>query len=111
MMGGPGYRAMMGGLAAPAWMRGHALPGFMMGSASDAGKVMGALFANASGARVTAAQAARLGNQVPAGATISRAGDRITFSGMSVRSPVLARPSGGPDETFPLDGLGDPAPR
>src|ERR1035437_9289640 len=92
MMGGPGYRSMMGGLAAPAWMRGHALPGFMMGSASDAGKVMGALFANAPGARVTAAQAARLGNQVPAGATISRAGDRITFSGMSVRLARLARP-------------------
>jgi rusticyanin len=109
MMGGPGYRSMMGGLAAPAWMRGHALPGFMMGSASDAGKVMGALFANAPGARVTAAQAARLGNQVPAGATVSRAGDRITFSGMSVRLAVLASPSGGPDETFRMAGLVNPA--
>jgi rusticyanin len=109
MMGGSGYRWMMGGLDAPAWMRGNALPGYMMGSASDAGKVMGALFANAPGARVSPARAARLGSQTPAGATVSRARRRITFSGTSVRLVALASPSGGPDETFRIAGMVNPA--
>jgi hypothetical protein len=109
MMGGPGYRWMMGGRSAPEWMRGQALPGFMMGSATDAGKVMGALFANAPGTRVSPAQAARLGNQVPAGATVSRAARRITLSGLSIRIVVLASPSGGPGETFRVAGMVNPA--
>jgi hypothetical protein len=109
MMGGPGYRWMMGGRSAPEWMRGHALPGFMMGSATDTGKVMGALFANAPGTRVSPAQAARLGNQVPAGATVSRAEHRITLSGTSIRIVVLASPAGGPGETFRVAGMVNPA--
>src|SRR6266536_427865 len=67
MMGGTGYRWMMGGLAAPAWMRGHALPGFMMGTIRDPGKIMGRLWANAPGPRVSPGQATALGSQVPAG--------------------------------------------
>src|SRR5580692_1101604 len=109
MMGGPGYRWMMGGRSAPEWMRGQALPGFMMGSGTDPGKVMGALFANAPGTRVSPAQAARLGNQVPAGATVSRAEHRITLSGASIRIVVLASPSGGPGETFRVAGMVNPA--
>jgi hypothetical protein len=109
MMGNSGYRWMMGGRSAPEWMRGQALPGFMMGSATDAGKVMGALFANAPGTRVSPAQAARLGNQVPAGATVSRAEHRITLSGMSIRIVVLASPSGSPGETFRVAGMVNPA--
>jgi rusticyanin len=109
MMGDPGYRWMMGGLDAPAWMRGSALPGFMMGTSSNPGKVMGALFADAPGARVSPGQTARLGSQVPAGATASDALQRITFSGMTVRLAVLASPAGGPDETFRIDGMVDPA--
>src|SRR5580693_8476824 len=108
MMSETGYRAMMGGLAAPAWMRGSALPGYLMGTSRDPGKIMGALFANAPGTRISAAQAARLGRQLPAGATVSSAGHRITFSGMSVRLVVLASPTGGPDETFRIAGLVDP---
>jgi rusticyanin len=109
MLGASGYRWMMGGLNAPAWMRGNALPGYMMGSSSNAGKVMGALFANAPGARVSPANAARLGTRAPAGATVSRARHRITFSGTSVRLAVLASPSGGPDETFRIAGMVNPA--
>ena len=105
MMGGSGYRWTMGGLAAPAWMRGHALPGFMTGTSGDAGKIMGALFAGAPGTRVTPAQATRLGNQVPTGATASPAQHRITFPGASVRLVVLA----GPGETYRIAGLVDPA--
>jgi len=108
-MSGSGYRWMTGGTDAPSWMRGRALPGYMMGSTGDAGKVMGALFADAPGARVSPALAARLGAQVPAGATASRARNRISFPGTSVRLVVLASPSGGPAETFRIAGLVDPA--
>ncbi len=88
MMGGTGYRWMMGGLAAPAWMRGHALPGFMMGTSRDPGKIMGRLWANAPGPRVSPRQAATLGSQIPAGATVSRARHQVTFSGMLSATPV-----------------------
>jgi rusticyanin len=70
---------------------------------------MGALYASAPGARVSAGEAARDGSQVPAGATASRARHRITFSGTSVRFTVLASPAGGPDETFRIAGMADPA--
>jgi rusticyanin len=109
MMGASGYQWMMGGTAAPPWMRGQALPGFMMGSSSDPGQVMGSLFANSPGPRVSAARAAKLGSQVPAGATLDRAANTITFTGTSVRLTVLASPAGGPDETFRIAGLTDPA--
>src|SRR5580693_10512275 len=108
MTGATGYQWMMGGTAAPAWMRGSALPGFMMGTSSDPGQVMGSLFANAPGPRVSTAQAAQAGSQVPAGATLDRAANTITFSGTSVRLTVLASPAGGPDETFRIAGMANP---
>ena len=109
MMSGTGYRWMMGSLDdAPAWMTGTALPGFMMGTARDPGEVMGALFAAAPGPRVTPAGATRLGSQVPAGATVIRTRNEITFSGTSVRLTVLASPAGGPDETFRIAGMVNP---
>lgn len=110
MMDGPrGYRWMMGGASAPAWMRGRPVPGYMMGRAHDPGKVMGALWANGPGPRVSPAEATRLGRLVPAGATIDRVANRITFTGASVRLAVLASPAGGPDETFRIAGLVNPA--
>jgi rusticyanin len=109
MMGATGYQWMMGGTAAPAWMRGSALPGFMMGTSSDPGQVMGSLFANAPGPRVSTARAVQLGSQVPAGASLDRAANRITFTGATVRLTVLASSAGGPDETFRIAGLTDPA--
>jgi len=109
MMGGTGYRWMMGGLAAPAWMRGHALPGFMMGTIRDPGKIMGRLWANAPGPRVSPGQATALGSQVPAGATVSRARHQVTFSGSSARLTVVASPPDAPDDRFRLAGLTDPA--
>ena len=109
MMGGTGYRWMTGGTGAPAWMRGHALPGFMMGTSRDPGKVMGALWANGPGPRVSPAQAARLGSLVPAGATLDRPANRISFTGTSASLVVLASPAGGPDETFRTAGLVNPA--
>jgi rusticyanin len=109
MMGGTGYRWMMGGLAAPAWMRGHALPGFMMGTTRDPGKIMGQLWAKAPGPRVSPSQAATLGSQIPAGATISRARHLVTFTGVTARITVVASPAGGPDERFRVARMTDPA--
>ena len=109
MMGRSGYTWMMGGTSAPGWMMGNSLPGFMMGASSDPGQVMGRLFADAPGPRVSPAQATTLGNQVPAGASVDRAANRITFTGTSIDFAAVASPAGGPDETFRIAGLVNPS--
>ena len=108
MMSEAGYRWMTGSTASPGWMAGGSLPGMMMGGGTDSGKVMGSLWANAPGLRVSAAQSAVLGRQVPAGAQISRAGNSITFTTATVRLTIVASPAGGPDETFRAAGLTNP---
>jgi rusticyanin len=113
MMSQAGYRWMTGiGITSPGWMTG-ALPAAMMGTAmmgggTDPGKVMGSLFANAPGPRVSAAQATALGSQAPAGAQVSKAANTITFTTTTVRLAIVASPSGGPDETFQAAGLVNP---
>ena len=109
MMGMAGYRWMFGGASAPGWMQGTDMPGSMMGTGTDTGMVMGQLWANAPGPRVSAGQAAQLGGQIPAGARIDRAAKAITFSTTTVRLAVVASPVGGPDETFRIAGLVNPA--
>jgi hypothetical protein len=110
MMSQAGYRWMTGnGTTSPGWMTG-ALPSAMMGACmmgggTDPGKIMGSLFAGAPGPRVSPAQATALGDQVPAGAQVSSSGNSITFTASTVRLPILASPSGGPDETFRAAGL------
>lgn len=107
MMGQSGYAWMMGGAGAPEWMRGQSLPGFMMGGETDPGSVMGRLFADAPGPRVSAAEAARLGAAVPAGATADRAANRLTFTTSAVHLVVLASPSM-PAENFRIAGMTNP---
>ena len=107
MIGRSGYGWMMGGATAPGWMTGGSLPGFMMGTKSDPGKVMGALFANAPGPRVSPAEAASLGRQAPSGTTVDRASNRVTFTSRSVRLVVLASPSM-PAENFHIAGMVNP---
>ena len=112
MMSEAGYRWMTGGAGSPGWMTG-ALPGSMMGTgmmggSTDPGKIMGRLFASAPGPRVSAAQAAALGSQVPAGAQVSKADNTITFTTTTVRLTILASPAGGPDESFRAAGLINP---
>ena len=108
MMGASGYAWMMGGTNAPGWMHGGSLPGYMMGTNTDPGKVMGKLFANAPGPRVSSAKATQLGNTVPAGVTVSTGSNSIAFSGNSANLVALASPAGGPDETFRIAGLVNP---
>ena len=109
MMGREGYRSMMGGASAPGWMRGGQLPATMMGTSTDPGKIMGGLWATAPAPRVSPQQAARLGSQVPAGASVNRARNAILFTGTSVHLVAVASPAGGPDETFRIAGLVNPA--
>ena len=112
MMSQAGYRWMMGGTGSPGWMTG-ALPSAMMGTgmmggSTDPGKIMGSLWANAPGPRVSAAQAAAVGSQVPTGAQVSKAANTVTFTSTTVRLTILASPPGGPDETFRAAGLVNP---
>ena len=107
MMSEAGYRWMTGGAASPGWMMGGSLPG-MMGGGTDPGKVMGSLWANAPGPRVSAAQAAALGGQIPAGAQVDRAANTLTFTTATAALTIVASPSGGPDETFRAAGLTNP---
>jgi rusticyanin len=112
MMSQAGYWWMMGGTGSPGWMTGALPPAMigtaMMGGSTDPGTIMGSLFAAAPGPRVSAAQAAALGSQVPAGAQVSTAGNTITFTSTTVRLTILASPPGGPDETFRAAGLVNP---
>ncbi len=110
IMSQAGYEWMTGGTGAPGWMTGGTLPSAMMGGAAgtDPGTVMGALFANAPGPRVSPAKAAALGSQVPGGASINRAARTITFTTATVKLTVLASPSM-PAESFRIAGMTDPA--
>ena len=115
MMSQAGYAWMTGGAGAPGWMRGGTLPGFMMGGSmmggsavTDAGTIMGRLFAGAPGPRVSAADAERLGARVPAGASVDRANRTVTFTTGTVNLTVLASPSM-PAESFRVAGMTDPA--
>jgi len=109
MMGNSGYSWMMGGTStAPQWMQGQRLPGFMMGTSTDMGRVMGHLFADSPGPRVSSREAVVLGNEVPAGATVDRGTNRITFGSSPVHLTVVASPPRNPDETFRAGGLVNP---
>jgi rusticyanin len=90
-------------------MLGGTLPTSMMGGSAgtDPGTIMGTLFANAPGPRVSAADARRLSAQTPAGAGINRAARTITFTTTNVNLVVLASPSM-PAESFRIAGMANP---
>jgi rusticyanin len=108
MMGMGGYRWMTGGHGVPGWMHGGRLPGYMMSGGADMGTIMGRFWAGAPGPRVSHAQAARLGSQLPAGARADRALGTVTFSTADIRLAVIASPPGGRDETFRIAGMVNP---
>ena len=81
----------------------------MIGAGTDAGQVMGRLFASAPGPRVSAAEAATLGRVVPAGSAVDRARDRITFADAADHFVVLASPPGGPARRGAPARSGSPA--
>jgi rusticyanin len=107
MMGQSGYTWTMGGANAPGWMNGGSLPNTMMGEGSDPGTIMGSIFANAPGPRLSDGDATKLGDSVPLGAVADASAHRLTFSGKDVSFTVLASPSM-PQESFEVAGMADP---
>lgn len=94
--------SMMGGATGEGMATGSMMAGNAMG------QMMGAAMANAPGGRVSAADAGKLGNATPSGATVDQAINTISFQTTNVRLTVLASPSDGPDMTFRIAGLTDP---
>jgi rusticyanin len=88
-------------------MMGGSLPASMMAGSHDMGEVMGQLFADAPGPRVSPAQEAQLATGIPAGAVVDKASNTVTFAGQSVDFSVVASPSM-PAENFTVAGLTNP---
>ena len=112
MMGGAdGAAGMMGGASGAAGTMGGAsgAAGMMGGASVDAmGKAMGSALAGRVGQPIAPAQAEALGAATPAGATVDRSANRITFASGDVRLTMLASPPDGKDLTFRIAGLVDP---
>lgn len=81
-------------------------PGQMMGG--DSGQMMGRALAGQGPETISAGQAANVGIEVPAGATVDRASNQIRFTGSDVKFTMIASPDTGPDMTFQIAGLADP---
>mgnify|MGYP001305637230 CR=1 FL=1 len=76
--------------------------------AQSIGRKVGTALAGTAPQTVSTSQASSLSNQVPAGASVSRAANAIVFAGRSVSFTVVAVPPGGPDMTFRAAGLTNP---
>ena len=108
------------GKASPA-MPSAGEPGMAMGGGSGSagfsssalaqsiGKRAGAALAGLAPQSVSLAQTRTLAAQVPAGASVDKASNTITFTASSVSFTVVAVPPGGPDMTFRIAGLTNPA--
>lgn len=70
---------------------------------------MGELFAGAPGPRISAAAAVRLGSAVPAGATVNQAGRQNHLHRHQRPHHRRRQPARGPDETFRIAGMVNPA--
>ena len=100
--GGSNPGASMGG--------GGGSSGFSSSSlAQSIGQQVGTAMAGLAPQTVSLAQTRTLGDQVPAGASVDRASNTITFTASSVSFTVAAVPPGGPDMSFRVAGLTDPA--
>ncbi|MDA8386887.1 MAG: sulfocyanin-like copper-binding protein [Actinomycetota bacterium] len=99
---------MMGGSNAPGWERGTPLQGSMMGGSNAPGLIMGRLYANAPGPRISTSAAMALAKAVPEGAKISPAHRTVTFSSTHVHLTVVATMMAGTDG-FELAGMTNPS--
>lgn len=76
--------------------------------ADSLGKQVGTALAGTAPQTVGLARTRTLGDQVPAGASVDKASNTITFTASSVSFAVVAVPPGGPDMTFQVAGLINP---
>jgi rusticyanin len=77
--------------------------------AQSIGRKVGTALADKAPQTVSVAQARTLGDRVPAGASVDKASNMVVFTGRSVSFTVVAVPPGGPDMTFRVAGLTNPA--
>jgi len=77
--------------------------------AQDIGRQAGTRLQGLAPQTVPAGQARALSNQVPAGASVDKAANKIVFTGGSASFTVVAVPPGGPDMSFRIAGLVNPA--
>jgi rusticyanin len=77
--------------------------------AQSIGRKVGTALAGLAPQTVSLARTRMLGDRVPAGASVDKASNTITFTAGSVSFTVVAVPPGGPDMTFRVAGLTDPA--
>ena len=82
--------------------------GYMMGGSNAPGQIMGRLYANAPGPRITTSAAQALAQAVPAGAKISRSHGTVTFSSTEVHLTIVAAMKAGTDG-FELAGMTNPS--
>ena len=100
--------AVAGCASSPAMSMGRG--GFSSSSLSQTiARAAGTALAGLAPEAVSAARTRALGDQVPAGASVDKASDTITFASREVSFTVVAVPPGGPDMTFRVAGLTDPA--
>ena len=78
------------------------------GHASAAASTDGASVSAARTGTISSADAAPMGDAVPAGATIDRSTNQIIFSGKDVQFDVVGSPQGQRDLTFRIAGLVNP---
>lgn len=95
------------GPAAPGWMTGARPPASVITPGANPAQFVGMLTTSAPGQRVSAGTAAAAAAAVPAGATVSKAANAITFTTADVHLTILASP-GGSDYTFRAAGLANP---
>ena len=100
-----GVLAMAGGALAGSMTTGWpSWPGWMGGG-------MGSWFegsADESGASVAPSQEQAFESAVPAGASVDRSTNTVSFNSQQIALTVLAAPPDGPDETFRVAGLTNP---
>jgi plastocyanin len=98
------------GMATPGGSSGGAAAGFSSPSlAQSIARRVGTALAGQAPQAVSLAQTLALSNRVPAGAVIDKGANRVVFTGDSVSLTVVAVPPGGPDMTFRVAGLTNPA--
>jgi rusticyanin len=105
-----GYAGSAGGSGGSGSASGNAQNGFSSATlARSIATRVGTGLAGKAPQTVSTSQAQTLANQVPAGARLNRSADTITFTGATDSFTVVAVPPGGPDMSFRVAGLNNPA--
>ena len=86
---------------------GGMMDGGMMGM--DPGQMMGQMLAGSAPQYVDSTKARALGQSIPQNAEINRSENLVILRSSQIQLAVLASPAGGPDMTFQIAGVANPA--